>query len=69
MLEFGTATNILAILFVIECASNSNEPSEENNKSKFACNDIVTSDVDDQYGDVLDNVQHYFKINNFREES
>jgi len=65
VLELGTATGILAIRLAMACASNSNLSLGKDTNLNFACNDIVTSDVDDEYGEVQDNVKYNFEINNF----
>jgi len=69
VLELGTATGVLAIRLAMACASNSNLLPDEENKLNFACNDIVTSDVDDEYGEVQENVRYNFGINNFHSKA
>jgi predicted nicotinamide N-methyase len=56
VLELGTATGLLAIRLAKSLPSQEGEPS--------CCSRLVTSDVADEHGDVLDNVKHNFELNN-----
>ena len=55
VLELGTATGLLAIRLAKSLPSKEGEPS--------CCSSLVTSDVDDEHGDVLENVEHNFELN------
>ena len=58
VLELGTATGVLAILLVLK---NTDASTEEN--QRLLLTSIVTSDVEDEHGDVQDNVKHNFDLN------
>ena len=78
VLELGTATGLLAIRLAMECRdANRNIPDNDNdhntrtvddtsNNSKcddWCCTSVVTSDVDDEYGDVASNLLYNYSLN------
>lgn len=74
ILELGTATGLLAIRMVM--ASSAHHPAKskiEANEDyvtakKFSCNRIVTSDVQDEHGEVEENVLYNYQLNGIPEE-
>jgi predicted nicotinamide N-methyase len=63
VLELGTATGLLAIR-LSQSRSNSNSSSSSDN---CCCTSIVTSDVDDEHGDVAENVAFNFPLNDIEQ--
>ena len=78
VLELGTATGLLAIRLAMACRdTNRNIPDNDNdhntrtvddtsNNSKcddWCCTSVVTSDVDDEYGDVASNLLYNYSLN------
>jgi hypothetical protein len=60
VLELGTATGLLAIRFALACSDyNTGLSSEES----CCCSSIVTSDVDDELGDIFTNLQYNYELN------
>mmetsp|Transcript_13352 Transcript_13352/g.19093 ORF Transcript_13352/g.19093 Transcript_13352/m.19093 type:complete len:221 (+) Transcript_13352:157-819(+) len=65
VLELGTATGVLSICLALSCT-----PKKENGPSGYddslhVCTDIVTSDVEDELGDIKENLKYNFEINQF----
>jgi hypothetical protein len=58
VLELGTATGLLAMRLAMACSNLSREPS-----STFCCTSVVTSDVDDERGDVCTNLLFNYELN------
>jgi hypothetical protein len=56
VLELGTATGLLAMRLALSCSNSSKE-------SEVFCTSIVTSDVDDERGDVSSNLLYNYGLN------
>jgi len=64
VLELGAATGLLAIRLSLDCYSNFEHEHTENDH-RFICTDIITSDVQDEHGEIEENVKHNFESNGF----
>lgn len=56
VLELGTATGLVAMRLALACIN----PSKE---SAFCCTSVITSDVDDERGDVFHNLLYNYELN------
>jgi predicted nicotinamide N-methyase len=65
ILELGTATGLLAIRLALSSVNHNpyNNRTGEDTLQSCCCSTIVTSDVDDEYGDVETNLQFNYELN------
>ena len=63
VLELGTATGLLSMRLALDCSFS--EDIKQYSRRIYACTDIVTSDVEDEFGEIVKNLQHNYTVNNF----
>ena len=69
VLELGSATGIISIRLAIEVLKQQNlgdnVPKTDDSTCSNAIKSIVTSDIDDEYGEVEENIKYNFELNEF----
>ena len=63
ILELGTATGLIAIRLAMACSEMKQENQDKNDREHYCCTSIVTSDVDDEYGDIASNLLYNYTLN------